>query len=322
MQSAKDSCHIGMVLSDMKNRIANKNHFRPRLILSVILLAMSLLAVPCAGEGGSFGSCAFSDLKNNTGNSLEEYSGKNIIWHGKLKKLVSNEAYFEYRFVLDSGDEITVLSGRGLGFEPGENLQITGFIMIKNGRFSHVVVEKAEKAPVDKNFRDENTFTLLKLSGADRKKIYNRILSWILYYNRGITRKNAQFIANRIVHYSAKYDTDPFLVTALISAESAFNIRAVSVAGAIGLGQLMPGTASLLGVNAYNPDENIEGSVIYLSRQLEKWKNSKNRISLALASYNAGPGAVARYGGIPPYRETIDYVAIVNYLYKKIRSEP
>ena len=97
------------------------------------------------------------------------------------------------------------------------------------------------------------------------------------------------------------------LFRANIEIESAYRQNAVSSAGAIGLGQLMPATARDLGVDPRDPLQNLDGSARYLAMMLETFGNPR----LALAAYNAGPDAVRQYGGIPPYRETQNHVARV-----------
>ena len=119
---------------------------------------------------------------------------------------------------------------------------------------------------------------------------------------------------------SDKYKVDYSLVKAVIKAESNFNHKAVSPKGAQGLMQLMPKTASTLQVkDSFEPESNIEGGVKYL-RYLMNIYNG--HLPLALAAYNAGEKAVARYGGIPPYAETQGYVRRVMALYKQYSAEP
>jgi soluble lytic murein transglycosylase-like protein len=115
--------------------------------------------------------------------------------------------------------------------------------------------------------------------------------------------------AREITDAAGRYGIPERLVTAVIRAESGFNPRAVSRKGAQGLMQLMPSTASVLGVrNSFDPRENIEGGVRHLRGLLDRFTGN---LSFAIAAYNAGEKAVLAYGGIPPYPETVDYVGKV-----------
>ena len=115
-----------------------------------------------------------------------------------------------------------------------------------------------------------------------------------------------------------RHGVAPALIHAVIRQESNYDWLAVSKKGASGLMQLMPGTADRFGVkNIFDPAENVEGGVKYLRHLLDRYDGDS---SLALAAYNAGEGAVDQYGGIPPYRETIDYVGSINRLWRSSSS--
>ena len=113
----------------------------------------------------------------------------------------------------------------------------------------------------------------------------------------------------QITAAAKKYGLDPALLAGLVKQESGFNPNAGSPAGARGLTQLMPGTAAGLGVtNVLDPAQSLDGGAKYLRQQLDAFGGD---VARALAAYNAGPGAVQRYGGVPPYAETQDYVRAV-----------
>ena len=135
---------------------------------------------------------------------------------------------------------------------------------------------------------------------------FQKILDTKIEAKSNPTKTSRADIDNLISKYADKNGLDEDFVKAVINQESGFNPNATSHCGAMGLMQLMPSTAQGLGVkDAYNPEQNIEGGTKYLKGLMDRFGNDK---SLALAAYNAGPNAVKKYGGIPPYAETQNYV--------------
>jgi soluble lytic murein transglycosylase-like protein len=114
----------------------------------------------------------------------------------------------------------------------------------------------------------------------------------------------------------------PALVHSVARAESGYRQDAVSPKGAIGLMQLMPGTAAALNADPLDPTQNAEAGAKYLRNLLEKYENDPHQVSKAVAAYNAGPAAVDKYDGIPPYAETIQYVNRVLQQYEKEQAKP
>jgi len=135
----------------------------------------------------------------------------------------------------------------------------------------------------------------------------------IRYFNPRLSDEDSLYIARAVIAFSISWGVDPRLLMAVVAVESGFKPMATSRKGAMGLGQLMPATARALGVeNAYDPIQNLAGSVKLIRGHLER---SSGDLAEALARYNAGPGAVQRYGGVPPYRETVNYIRKVSQLF-------
>jgi soluble lytic murein transglycosylase-like protein len=161
------------------------------------------------------------------------------------------------------------------------------------------------------------THALRPLQPAEAMRAY---VSAIRYFNPGIDEPEAEQIVDAILRESWDQKVDPRLVVAIVATESSFDRTARSSAGARGLGQLMPGTASLDHVTDIEDiDQNIHGTVLTLKGNLEHYASldPQDRFERAIAAYNAGTGAVDRYGGIPPYDETVNYVYKVITLWRR-----
>jgi|LakMenE18May11ns_1017448.scaffolds.fasta_scaffold9958407_9 hypothetical protein len=154
--------------------------------------------------------------------------------------------------------------------------------------------------------KDSNKdFSFANILEQTREKLPNRSNKWV--------------VEDAIQNASQKTGLDINLIKAVVRTESGGNSNAISSVGAQGLMQLMPQTAAGLGVkNPFDPHENALGGAQYLKEQLQTFKGN---VSLALAAYNAGPAAVIKHNGIPPYRETMDYVKKVEAAYRDLESK-
>jgi hypothetical protein len=142
-------------------------------------------------------------------------------------------------------------------------------------------------------------------------------------FNATLTPIVATDMAQHVLLLASYYSLDPRLLVAIVGVESGWHVHAVSSSGAQGLGQLMPSTADGLSVQALEKYENLDGTARYIRRLLNTYATlpTERRYSLALAGYNAGPDAVRRYGGVPPYAETQAYVQQVLGLWHRLRAK-
>ncbi len=166
------------------------------------------------------------------------------------------------------------------------------------------------------------TFTDTPPSGDESFSVYLRVLDgrpakWA-QLDPALLKKNIDRWDSIILRAASTYKVSPELIKAIVLVESGMNSKATSPAGAQGLMQLMPATARGLGVDRpYDPDQNIFGGTRYIRKMLDRFSDRR----LALAAYNAGPGNVRKYGGIPPFRETEYYVEKVLKYYALFLSQ-
>jgi hypothetical protein len=161
---------------------------------------------------------------------------------------------------------------------------------------------------------------------AGAQQVYPAYRSFIANHNRKLSDKQVDDITRTLLIFSERLDMDPRLVMAIFIAESDFDPNCTSHAGAMGIGQLMPENARELGLsNPYDPVQNVAGSIWLLKSHLNQYSGGAAQdeikmrdIVLMAAAYNAGPGAVRKYKGVPPYRETQNYVKKVTRLYKQL----
>ncbi|GAC1507862.1 MAG: hypothetical protein NVS1B14_12550 [Vulcanimicrobiaceae bacterium] len=145
--------------------------------------------------------------------------------------------------------------------------------------------------------------------------VYAKVLRHI---NPHLQIGQSRELAQHVLLNATRWNLDANLLVALVTVESRWRPAARSRVGALGLGQLMPRTARTLGVNPRNADQNLAGCAHYLSGLISKYTNRPHQYQLAFAAYNAGPKAVARYHGIPPFNETQHYVIRVTRMWNHL----
>ncbi len=225
-----------------------------------------------------------------------------------------------YKYITADGQ--TLLTGKKLKGNGHKLVKI--FQIKKSGAYKNSLSKKTSKKYKSKNRRSKNKSR--KSYSKKRKSLGN--IAKANGRDNGIIKgcgnnthltKQASVYKKPIQIYSRIYDVDEELIHAIVKQESCFNEGAHSRVGAIGLMQLMPQTALGLRINdPWNPEHNIQGGIKYISKMLKRFDGN---YKLAIAAYNAGPGNVRKYNGIPPFKETRNYVIKVFGEYKRLKRE-
>jgi len=259
-----------------------------------------------------------------------------VFWVGYVDEFIHEDGYSFLLLNID-GDQVWAVADdavRNLDFErKGFKVGVKGTLVFKKNHtldyldgWSLILL----RPPLNQEFMMQQeweslpksfTFMTKKKCFTVESSLYPFVKQWITMHNPHYDEKLVERLAQGIIYYCGTAGIDPRLALALFTVESAMDVDAISSSGAIGLGQLMPGTASGLGVDPYNSVENINGAIKYLSSLMKMWSGRSDRLSLSLASYNAGPGNVTRYSGIPPFSETVNYVFFIKYLYQEICAQ-
>ncbi len=217
-------------------------------------------------------------------------------------------------------DGKTILTGKKLKGSGNKLLKIYRINKTQAYKSSLKIKQSTSKKPKHKKtgkksrsrYTSKTPINMVKANGRDSGKIIG------CNSNEHLTRQ-ARLYKNTIQIYSRIYDVEPELIHAIVRQESCFNEGAHSYVGAIGLMQLMPQTALGLRINdPWNPEHNIQGGIKYIAQMMKRF-NGKPK--LAIAAYNAGPGNVRKYKGIPPFKETRNYVKKVYSEYHRLKSE-
>lgn len=227
-----------------------------------------------------------------------------------------------YKYITKDGQ--TLLTGEKL--KGGGHKLVKIFKIKKSGAYKNSASKK-QKTSYKKKRKGKRSYKKSRKNKSYKKRNLGNIVSpngrdngiIIGCSNDEHLNKQARVYQKPIQIYSRIYDVDEELIHAIVKQESCFNEGAHSRVGAIGLMQLMPQTALGLRINdPWNPEHNIQGGVKYIAEMLSMFKGN---YKLAIAAYNAGPGNVRKYDGIPPFKETRNYVVKVYGEYKRLKKE-
>ena len=236
------------------------------------------------------------------------FDGQLVLWQGKASKVRRNQPQ-SLLLATDSGKSVEVHFSRTV-----KNLQVDreGEVLAIKG---HV-----RRTPAGKVFLEGRSVIPWR-PGKGFTRNAPMIEQWIGFSRPELPEATRVKIAELNRREAASQNLDPLFLTALIQVESGFDPRAVSVSGALGLGQLMPDTARGLGVDPHNMGDNIRGCARMISGLVQRYQHRADGKALALASYNAGPTLVAQTLRVPPYEQTVNYVYFIGSLHQELQRQ-
>jgi hypothetical protein len=243
-----------------------------------------------------------------------------VLWEGRLAQHRRQGGSHVLVLQTDSGP-VTVTYAKGARNlehdRSGFRVALKGKVQVKEGKvvglegFSAILLEP----PPDWSYERY----LARWSPPPGPGLYPFLCWWVSFHNPQETSENLAATASGLVAEADRNGLDPLFFAALVQVESAFDQDAVSSSGALGLGQLMPGTAEGLGVDPHDRAANLKGSAQMLGDLVRQWSGTPNPRASALAGYNAGPNLVASLGGqVPAYSQTTNYVYFIGYVHRRM----
>lgn len=298
------------------------------LLLALLLLGCTLSPAWCrdwfapAHVGKPYVNAYLSPGRALAHTPQTPWHGQLVLWEGTVREHLRKEG--GHRLVLETPHGQVVVHYRKpvLNLEhdrTGFRIAVKASLRLHEGRLSHLEGQSAillSPPPAWEGPRMPSPPADL-----DSDRLFGFLAWWVGFHNPDYTETQLATIAEAILTQARANGLDPLFLASLIQVESAFDVDAVSVSGAVGLGQLMPFTAEGLGVDPHKPEENVAGAARMLAGLLREWQGTTNPRAAALASYNAGPNHVRGLGGqVPRFSQTTNYVYFIGYVHRRMTA--
>ena len=238
------------------------------------------------------------------------WEGQLVLWEGQLVSQKKMGAGLQLR--LKSGNEQIAVECPAVPLtlnvdRSGCQVAVKGEVRLKDGKFDHLVGRSVILLGPPKPW-------------PTGQRMEQFLAWWIHFHSPQYPSPQCLKLGQQLVSEAEKNSIDPLFFASLLQVESAYKCDAVSCSGAVGLGQLMPGTAEGLGVDPWDPLQNLTGSAKMLAGLLKNFPEQTDPRALALASYNAGPNLVRGLGQVPRFPQTTNYVYFIGYLHHRLQQ--